>query len=276
MTFYEIFLLLKFILAIYFILFIHKWGHYCFARFTRLRVLEFNVGRGPLLYRTTINNCYWSFHLFPISGKVKVHREQFQRSNFLIKLGFFLAGASANLLIYLLCYGYFSYLQTEAFFKGVAQALKGIYHLLLLIPTIKVTTIYSPERDLVGQLELYQSLAQLMDSVVLGLALLSLLYAMINLLPIPGLDGGRIILLFLEEIGGWLGIKEQLVQKFVKACLIVGTLILFSPFIINNLWSISIELGFTFIELSIWVCLFISIFMNLQIYFQEQEVLKKR
>ncbi|WP_209122200.1 site-2 protease family protein [Alkalihalobacillus sp. BA299] len=276
MTLYEIFLILKLILAVYFILFIHKWGHYCFALLSGIKVKEFNVGRGPLLYRTIINNCQCSFHLIPVSGKITVDLEQFQQTSFTVKLGYLLAGAIANLFLYLLCYGYFSYQQTEAFFNGVIQAFKGIYHLLLFIPSIKITTIYSPDRDLIGQLELYNSLAQLMDSAILGIALLSLLYAMINLLPIPGLDGGGIILLFLEKIGSWLGIKESLVQKFVKTCLIAGTFLLFSPFIINNLWSIRLELNLTIVEMSLWISLFISIIMNIQIFLEKQDVIKKR
>lgn len=270
------FLFLKLVLAVYFILFIHKWGHYCFARFTGLKVTNFFVGRGPTIYHTVTNDCRWSFQLFPISGKVTVHSLQFQRSHLGIKVGFFLSGSLTNLLFYLLCYGYFSFQQTGAFWGGIVQAFRGIYHLLLLIPTIKISTIYSPERDLIGQLELYTSLAQLMDSAVLGLALLSLLYAMINLLPIPGLDGGRLVLLFLEEIGTQLGIKESYLQQSMKACLIIGTFFLFSPFIINNIWSISLELGLTFLEIILWISLLISIFMNIHIFLEKQEVLKKR
>ncbi|MEB1809415.1 MAG: site-2 protease family protein [Bacillaceae bacterium] len=276
MTFYEIFLFLKLVLAVYLILFIHKWGHYCFARFTGLKVTNFNVGRGPIIYHTVKYHCKWSFQLFPVSGKVSVHPIQFQRSHISIKVGYILSGSLANLMLYVLCYGYFSFQQTGAFWGGVVQAIRGIYHLLLLIPSIKISTIYSPERDLIGQLELYTSLAQLMNSTVLGLALLSLLYAMINLLPIPGLDGGRLVLLFLEEIGTQLGLKESFLQKSMKACLITGTFFLLSPFIINNIWSISLELGLPFIEIILWIMLLISIFMNIHIFLEKQEVLRKR
>ncbi|WP_216827785.1 site-2 protease family protein [Alkalihalobacterium elongatum] len=276
MTWYEMFLLLKFVFAVYLILFIHKWGHYCFARFTGIKVTSFNVGRGPILYHTVKSDCLWTFQLFPISGRVKAHSTQLQHAPLSIKLGYYLAGAINNLLFYLLCYGYFSFQQTGAFWGGIVQALKGIYHLLLLIPTIKLSTIYSPDRDLVGQLELYNSLAQLMHSTVLGLALLSLLYAMVNLLPIPGLDGGRIILLLIEEIGSFLRVKESLLQKWIKTCLVIGTLILFSPFIVNNIWSISLELGLTLIEIILWVSLTISIIMNIHIFLEKQTVLKRR
>ncbi len=103
-----------------------------------------------------------------------------------------------------------------------------------------------------------------------GFALLSILLALMNLLPIPMLDGGRVILAILESVLKVLKVPPKFIDKFVYLLLIAGFAIYYAPLVINNLWAQSERIGFSLLEYTLWLLLFMSVVMNVVVYYENK------
>lgn len=47
---------------------VHEWGHFILARRSGIRVVEFAIGMGPMLWSRTVNGTRYSIRLLPIGG----------------------------------------------------------------------------------------------------------------------------------------------------------------------------------------------------------------
>lgn len=47
---------------------VHEWGHFILARRSGIRVVEFAIGMGPMLWSKTVNGTRYSIRLLPIGG----------------------------------------------------------------------------------------------------------------------------------------------------------------------------------------------------------------
>lgn len=60
------------LLAIQVIVFIHELGHYIVAKYNKVRIAEFAVGMGPVLFSFRRKGTTYSFRIFPVGGYVAV------------------------------------------------------------------------------------------------------------------------------------------------------------------------------------------------------------
>ena len=66
------------LIAIFFfgvIIFIHELGHFTFAKIFKVRVNEFAIGMGPVLFKFNKGETQYSIRLFPIGGYVSMEGE---------------------------------------------------------------------------------------------------------------------------------------------------------------------------------------------------------
>jgi len=111
---------LNLLIIILLIIFIHELGHYSIARFFKIRVTDFSIGFGKILYqKKDRNHTNWKISLIPLGGYVKIkgletifkHSENcddkdtdsFQNLNLIKKNCILLAGSFFNILSAWLC-----------------------------------------------------------------------------------------------------------------------------------------------------------------------------
>lgn len=85
-------------------------------------------------------------------------------------------------------------------------------------------------KDMSGPVGIYQATSQMVESGLLALmtwlALLSLNIGIFNLLPVPILDGGRIVIILIERlIGRKIGEKAETMIMFIGLALVVGLMV---------------------------------------------------
>ena len=109
----------------------------------------------------------------------------------------------------------------EALFWGWATVL-GLAHLF-----IDLFTRGALPQDIAGPVGIYQLTGFAAESGVLGLlnftGILSINLAIINILPLPALDGGRLLFVFLEKLRG-----QPVNIKFERAAHVAGMVLLLS------------------------------------------------
>ncbi len=85
---------------------IHEFGHFVAARMCNVRVEEFNVGFGPILYKRTIGETQWALRVTLMGGYVRLHSSDdvntfdptsLSHKTFGQRLGIALAGPAINI-----------------------------------------------------------------------------------------------------------------------------------------------------------------------------------
>ncbi len=76
-TLANVYKIVLFLIVLSILVVLHEYGHYVFARWNKVRVLEFSVGMGPLLYgwRSKRSGTLYSLRALPIGGYCAMHGE---------------------------------------------------------------------------------------------------------------------------------------------------------------------------------------------------------
>lgn len=191
-----------------FLILVHEAGHYLGARAGRIGVSEFAIGFGPRLLKFDWKGTTWTLRLLPVGGYVRWHEEgpaAFSQAPRWARTLALAAGPLANILL------------AMAMLTALLAGLKD-YGWQALAAGPKVTSIMilgwvqglvgllqgEGLADLSGPVGIAQATAQFvtlgLEQGLLFTAFLSLNIALFNLLPIPALDGGRLLLIGLESI----------------------------------------------------------------------------
>ncbi|OGI87175.1 hypothetical protein A2995_02050 [Candidatus Nomurabacteria bacterium RIFCSPLOWO2_01_FULL_33_24] len=223
-----------FIIIILILVLSHELGHFVVAKRFGLRVDEFGFGFPPRIFSFKKGETKYSFNLLPLGGFVKIFGEDYsdESENGLdkdralnnkskrIQAVVLIAGVFFNLLLawLLISISFMIGLPIEvgikklsffpAFFEGIKMTgslLKDI--IIALIGLIgdafsgqaSLTSLTGPIGivNLVGEFYSF-GLASLMFFT----AFISINLAIINLIPLPALDGGRLFFLFIEWVKG--------------------------------------------------------------------------
>lgn len=207
---------------------IHEFGHYYFMRRYGVKVLEYSIGFGPLLYqRTTADGMLISLRAIMVGGLVRPEiqgpdcvqiRTPWQR--LLIYSGGMLANA---VCAFVLLVGLYYLVGMPAqllervswaplYLQPLLLAFDGSFWSWLRTPYDVAAHFFSIFDNVVGPVGIIQVGQKVLDSSP-SLAVLAarsiFLFAMINtalagfnLLPFMPLDGGQITMLAFERIGG--------------------------------------------------------------------------
>jgi regulator of sigma E protease len=186
---------------------IHELGHFLAARWVGIPVQRFSIGFGPrLLGRTWGETEYW-ISAVPLGGYVMLAVED-EQAYFRIPLGkrlaFSFGGPLANLLLPVLLFAILNVLGGQLSLHAVVvapviQTGETLGELLAMIPQLLsrpgavsgVVGIVVQGGHFIGT----DATAALRFAILLTLNL-----AVLNLLPIPVLDGGKIVLHLLEKL----------------------------------------------------------------------------
>lgn len=172
-------------LVLILLIFFHELGHLLAAKFVKIPISCFSIGFGPKLWSRKMSGIEYRFSLIPFGGYVKPEVEneiKFLKYSFYQRSLFVLGGPIANILIALLCwivikisYVYFP----ESTSMVLPGGITGVIGLLREADTIIGDNLFN---------------------IIPFTYVISLNLAILNLLPIPPLDGGKLLLYILEKL----------------------------------------------------------------------------
>lgn len=188
------------------IILLHEAGHFFTAKYFGLNIREFSIGMGPKIWSYDI----YILRLFPFGGYVSIEDEQFDKIENWKKLIILKAGIFMNIVTCFIC---LAILDVQGvfvnFYKLIYVTFIGISH--LFTGGISMSNFIGP----VGLPILVSSMVKnggYYKGTIFFAALISFNLGVMNLLPIPALDGGRILFILLNMLG--IKISKKVEQYF--------------------------------------------------------------
>ena len=195
------------LLLIGFVILAHEAGHFFAARLVKMPVAVFSIGFGPALFRFRRGETEYRICMIPLGGYVMPQvqdEEEFFSFPCNSRIVMTLGGPAASLLLPFII------------FSALNAAAGGFtLHSLLVKPFMQVYTtlgsmlcalplMFSHPRQLTGIVGIVSQGGQFVGGSAVKafkfMAFLSLNLALLNLLPFPVLDGGKVVLYLLEKI----------------------------------------------------------------------------
>ena len=205
---------IKIIFLLGFLIFIHESGHFIVAKLCKVKVNEFAIGFGPTIWKKQGKETKYALRLIPLGGFVNMEGEEkkseeegsFSKASIPKRISIVLAGASVNIIFAIIVY--FILVVTSGQFQGIGEGLKNAFLMtkdfigsvieslkLLFSGRVGVDQMMGP----VGISEIISKTNGIKEFVYM-LSAISMSLGVTNLLPIPALDGGKIVLLIIEAI----------------------------------------------------------------------------
>ncbi len=199
---------IKIIFLLGFLIFIHEGGHFLVAKICKVKVNEFAIGFGPTIWKKQGKETKYAIRLIPLGGFVSMegeeedsdHEHSFSKASIPKRIAIVSAGAIVNILFGLLTYFILiailykniplAFEATGGFIASIAESLK-----MLFTGNVGI-------KDLTGPVGISEVVSQTVDfaNYIYIIAMISVSLGVTNLLPIPALDGGKILILIIEAI----------------------------------------------------------------------------
>lgn len=211
---------IKIIFLLGFLVFIHEGGHFLVAKFCKVKVNEFSIGFGKAIWKKQGKETTYSLRIIPLGGFVQMEGETensedlraFSNASILKRIAIVSAGAIVNIFFGIIVYFllvsvvglqfvdpakdtilnriYYSGINTWEFILSIFESIK-----MLFTNGIDIDQMTGP----VGISQIVVQASGIANYIYI-LALISVSLGITNLLPIPALDGGKIVLLIIEAI----------------------------------------------------------------------------
>lgn len=186
---------------------IHEGGHFVVAKLCKVKVNEFSIGFGKVLWSKQRKETKYSIRLIPLGGFVSLEGEDeasgeegsFSEAGILKKLAIISAGAIVNII-----FGLLVYFVLVAINYGIQVAWASIGPFIgALGESIKMLfTGAATVNDLAGPVGVANIVSQTsnLTEYIYLLSVISLSLGITNLIPIPPLDGGKFVIYIIEWI----------------------------------------------------------------------------
>ena len=211
---------IKIIFLLGFLIFIHEGGHFLVAKLCKVKVNEFAIGFGKTIWQKQRKETKYAIRMIPLGGFVSMEGEvessdvegSFSKASVWKRMAIVVAGATVNILFGIIVY--FILMSTvgiqfvdpvkDTFLNRMYYGALGTWEfILMLFESIKVLFTGGLSADqmvgIVGISEVVATTAGFVNYIYL-LAVISISLGITNLLPIPALDGGKILILLIEVI----------------------------------------------------------------------------
>lgn len=211
---------IKIIFLLGFLIFIHEGGHFIVAKLCKVKVNEFAIGFGKTIWQKQGKETKYAIRMIPLGGFVSMEGEvessdvegSFSKASVWKRMAIVVAGATVNILFGIIVY--FILMSTvgiqfvdsarDTFINRIYYGAIGTWEfILMLFESIKVLFTGGISADqmvgIVGISEVVATTAGVVNYIYL-LAVISISLGITNLLPIPALDGGKILILLIEVI----------------------------------------------------------------------------
>lgn len=199
---------LKIIFLLGFLIFIHEGGHFAVAKLCKIKVNEFAIGFGPTILKKQGKETKYAIRLIPLGGFVSMegeeeqseHERSFSNASIPKRIAIVAAGATINIIFGLLTY----FILVAIVYKNIPLALESTGGFISAIAeSLKMLfTGHVGINEMTGPVGISQVVSQTttIANYIYIIALVSVSLGVTNLLPIPALDGGKILILIIEAI----------------------------------------------------------------------------
>lgn len=199
---------IKIVVLLGFLILIHEGGHFLVAKACKVMVREFSIGFGPTLYSFQGKETKYSIRWIPFGGYVdmlgEAERESgegsFSEASIPKRIAIVVAGATVNIIFGLITFFIlaciarhdlgFAFQQTGLFIGDILTSVKMIFtgqiHMEQMVGPVGISNMVVQTNGLFNFVYL--------------MSLISVSLGVTNLLPIPALDGGKILILLIEWI----------------------------------------------------------------------------
>ena len=209
---------IKIIFLLGFLIFIHEGGHFCIAKLCKIKVNEFAIGFGKILWQKQGKETKYSIRMIPLGGFCSMEGEDeesnderaFSKVSVWKRMAVVLAGPTVNILFGLIVYFIlvatigiqFANPANDTFVNRIIYSGKATGEFILAIfDSLKTLFTGGASVDqmvgIVGISEIVVKTTGIANYINL-MALISISLGVTNLLPIPALDGGKILILIIE------------------------------------------------------------------------------
>ena len=211
---------IKIIFLLGFLILIHEGGHFLVAKLCKVRVNEFAIGFGKVIWSRQGKETKYSIRIIPLGGFCSMEGEDeesdavgsFSKVSVWKRMAIVFAGATVNIIFGILVY--FVLISSvgiqfldparDTFFNRIYYGAKGTGEFIATIfDSIKTLITGGIKTDqmvgIVGISEVVVKTNGIINYLYL-LAVISVSLGVTNLLPIPALDGGKILILIIEII----------------------------------------------------------------------------
>ncbi len=211
---------IKIIFLLGFLIFIHEGGHFIVAKLCKVKVKEFAIGFGKIIWQKQGKETKYTLRMIPLGGFNNLLGEEeesneegsFSKASISKRLAIVIAGATVNILFGIIVY--FILVSTvgiqfadptrDTIVNRLYYGAKGTGNFILSIfDSIKILFTGGLSTDqmvgIVGISEVVVQTNGILNYIYL-LAVISVSLGVTNLLPIPALDGGKIVILLIELI----------------------------------------------------------------------------
>lgn len=237
---------IKIIFLLGFLIIIHEGGHFLVAKLCKVKVKEFAIGFGRIIWQKQGKETKYTLRLIPLGGFCNMEGEDeesdaegsFSKASVWKRMAIVLAGATVNILFGILVYfilvstvliqfadpakdTIINRISYGAQYTGTFIA--SIFESIKMLITGGVST--DQMVGIVGISDIVVQTTGALNYIYL-LAVISVSLGVTNLLPIPALDGGKILILLIELIRR----KPMKIETEAKIQLL-GFSILFALFI---------------------------------------------
>lgn len=237
---------IKIVFLLGFLIIIHEGGHFLVAKLCKVKVKEFAIGFGKVIWQKQGKETKYTLRLIPLGGFCSMEGEDeesdaedsFSKASVWKRMAIVLAGATVNILFGILVY----FILVSTVLIQFADPTKDTISnrlsygaqytgtfILSIFESIKMLFTGGVSTDqmvgIVGISDIVVQTTGVLNYIYL-LAVISVSLGVTNLLPIPALDGGKILILLIEVIRR----KPMKVETEAKIQLL-GFSILFALFI---------------------------------------------
>lgn len=211
---------IKIIFLLGFLIIIHEGGHFFIAKLCKVKVNEFSIGFGNIIWQKQGKETKYTIRLIPLGGFCNMEGEEqesneegsFSKASIWKRIAIVLAGATVNIIFGILVY--FILVATvglqfmdpvkDTIFNRIYYGAQGTGKFIIAIfDSVKTIFTGGLQTDqmvgIVGISEVVVKTNGIINYLNL-LAVISVSLGVTNLLPIPTLDGGKILILLIEGI----------------------------------------------------------------------------
>jgi regulator of sigma E protease len=194
-------------ILINFLILVHELGHFIAAKLSKIPIERFSVGFGPKVGSFTKAGTEYRLSLFPIAGYVLPEMkniDDFYKIPSSRRIVFALGGPAANLILSVVSLAILNTLTTgfsfyEILLHPFVQVVSITSQFLNVLPSL-----FTSPGNLSGVVGVVafggQFIAADFSRILQFTVILNINLALLNLIPIPPLDGGKILFCLLERI----------------------------------------------------------------------------
>ncbi len=211
---------IKIVFLLGFLVLIHEGGHFLVAKLCKVKVNEFSIGFGKSIWKKQGKETLYSLRIIPLGGFVQMEGESeesedqkaFTNVSIPKRIAIVSAGAIVNILFGIIVYFLLvSIVGLQFADPSKDTILNRIYYggintgefILSIFDSVKMLFTNGISADqMTGPVGISQIVVQATGfaNYFYVLAVISVSLGVTNLLPIPALDGGKIVLLIIEAI----------------------------------------------------------------------------